>query len=192
MFQNENLELVDQGLDTERYKFQISRSKSVNMTGTIGNHKGSFECDYGATNMQGYLYTKMQQTYPDDTISFKGTGNPNWPFGKYCQSLNIRSHANVASGACRTSGSWRQWCSILQKLIRRRREPQGSGCKHLVFMSLQELDTPTQVERKTWKIPCTYYPSFPCVTSSSNHIYSLARRSIALGDLLGSKLNDSH
>ncbi|KAI1546066.1 hypothetical protein PtrEW4_007306 [Pyrenophora tritici-repentis] len=92
MFQNENLDLLDRGLDTERYRFQISRSKTVNMTGTIGNKKGDFECDYGATNMQGFLYTKMQQTYPDETIAFKGTSSPNWPFA-------VRVEQAVAGGA---------------------------------------------------------------------------------------------
>lgn len=82
MFQNEKLELLDAGKDTERYHFQISRAKSVNVTGSIGDAKGSFECDYGATNIQGQLYTKMSRTYPKDTISVSSTGNPSWPFGK--------------------------------------------------------------------------------------------------------------
>jgi len=80
-FQNEKLELLDSGKDSERFRFQISRTKSVNMTGTIGEEKGDFECDYGATNMQGFLYTKMQRTYPDDTIAVGSTGSPAWPYG---------------------------------------------------------------------------------------------------------------
>jgi hypothetical protein len=82
-FQNEDLELLDSGKDTERYRFQISRSKTVNVTGTLGNKRGDFECDYGATNMQGYLYTKMQQTYPDDTIAVGKVANNAWPYGKH-------------------------------------------------------------------------------------------------------------
>ena len=66
-------------LDTS---FQISRTKTVNMTGSIGSAKGSFECDYGATNLQAYLYTKMARTYPDDTISVTGAANTVWPYGK--------------------------------------------------------------------------------------------------------------
>ncbi|KAF3002593.1 hypothetical protein E8E13_008376 [Curvularia kusanoi] len=79
-FQNAPLDLLDQGKDTERYRFQISRTKSVNMTGTIGNAKGDFECDYGATNLQAYLYTKMARTYPDDTISVPNAPNTVWPY----------------------------------------------------------------------------------------------------------------
>lgn len=83
-FQNAPLDLLDEGKSTERYRFQISRTKTVNMTGTIGNSKGTFECDYGATNLQAYLYTKMQRTYPDDTISVTNTPNTVWPYGKHC------------------------------------------------------------------------------------------------------------
>jgi hypothetical protein len=83
MFQNENLELLDAGKDTERYRFQLSRTKTVNMTGSIGDQSGDFQCDYGATNIQGSLYTKMARTYPKDTIAVGDTGNPSWPFGKF-------------------------------------------------------------------------------------------------------------
>ncbi|KAJ4988875.1 hypothetical protein SVAN01_05682 [Stagonosporopsis vannaccii] len=79
-FQNAPLDLLDKGKDTERYRFQISRTKTVNMTGTIGNSRGNFECDYGATNLQAYLYTKMQRTYPDDTIMVPNTPNTVWPY----------------------------------------------------------------------------------------------------------------
>jgi hypothetical protein len=81
-FQNEELELLDSGKDTERYRFQFTRSKTVNVTGSIGDEKGGFECDYGATNMQGYLYTKMKRTYPDQTIAMSDSKNPEWPYGK--------------------------------------------------------------------------------------------------------------
>lgn len=86
MFQNEKLELLDSGKDTERYRFSITRTKSVNMTGSIGDQKGDFICDYGNTNIQGSLYTKMARTYPKDTIAVGNTGNPAWPYGKYTPS----------------------------------------------------------------------------------------------------------
>ncbi|KAJ8110630.1 hypothetical protein OPT61_g6569 [Boeremia exigua] len=79
-FQNAALDLLDKGKDTERYRFQISRTKTVNMTGNLGNSRGNFECDYGATNLQAYLYTKMKRTYPDDTISVPNTPNNVWPY----------------------------------------------------------------------------------------------------------------
>lgn len=81
-FQNAPLDLLDKGTDTERYRFQIRRTKTVNMTGTIGDTKGNFECDYGATNLQAYLYTKMQRTYPDDTIRVSNAPYTIWPYGR--------------------------------------------------------------------------------------------------------------
>jgi hypothetical protein len=90
-FQNAPLDLLDKGKDTERYRFQISRTKTVNMTGTIGDSKGTFECDYGATSMQAYLYTKMQRTYPDDTIAVPSTPNTVWPYGKQASRLHLLS-----------------------------------------------------------------------------------------------------
>jgi hypothetical protein len=82
MFQNEQLSLLDGGKDTERYMFQFSRAKTVNMTGSIGDQNGDFVCDYSATTVTGYLYTKMAKTYPKDTIATGDTPNPAWPFGK--------------------------------------------------------------------------------------------------------------
>ncbi|KAH7086510.1 hypothetical protein FB567DRAFT_72571 [Paraphoma chrysanthemicola] len=91
MFQNEKLDLLDSGLDTERYRFIISRTKAVNMTGSIGDQFGDFECDYGATTIQGSLYTKMAKTYPKDTIAVGNTGNPAWPYA-------LRVEQTVAGG----------------------------------------------------------------------------------------------
>lgn len=88
IFQNEKLELLDPGKDTERYRFRISRSKTVNMTGSVGNESGDFECDYGATSIQGVLYTKMQRTFPDDTVVVSDAANQAWPYG---QSYNFLS-----------------------------------------------------------------------------------------------------
>ncbi|CAO2657887.1 Nn.00g071470.m01.CDS01 [Neocucurbitaria sp. VM-36] len=103
-FQNENLLLLDKGKDQERYRFQISRSKTVNMTGSIGNERGDFECDFGSTNLQGFLYTKMQRTYPDDTVAVSGVNSNVWPYA-------VRIEQTVAGGqnvpSCKKSdGEW--------------------------------------------------------------------------------------
>ncbi|KAF1914318.1 hypothetical protein BDU57DRAFT_588669 [Ampelomyces quisqualis] len=91
MFQNEKLELLDRGKDTERYRFQITRTRSVNMTGRIGEQQGDFTCDYGSTNVQGSLYTKMARTYPQDTIAVGNTESPAWPHA-------VRVEQTVAGG----------------------------------------------------------------------------------------------
>jgi hypothetical protein len=82
MFQNEKLVLLDSGKDTERYTFLFSRAKSVNMTGSVGDQKGDFSCDYSATTITGSLYTKFAKTYPKDTIAVGDSPNPAWPFGE--------------------------------------------------------------------------------------------------------------
>lgn len=82
-FQNEKLELLDEGKDQERFRFQINRSKTVNMTGSLGEETGDFECDFGSTGLAGYLYTKMSRTYPDDTIAVSGVTGDAWPYGMF-------------------------------------------------------------------------------------------------------------
>ena len=52
------------------------------MTGSLGSHKGDFACDFGTTNLQATLYTKMQRTYPKDNIAVGSTSHPSWPFGE--------------------------------------------------------------------------------------------------------------
>ena len=107
-FQNENLELLDAGKDTEHYRFQIMRSKTVNATTSIGDEKGDFECDYDYTNINGYLYTKMQRTYPDETVAVSGAGDNVWPYGKSIASLTFVCSANkMISCPRRTKCSWR-------------------------------------------------------------------------------------
>lgn len=122
-FQNQRLELIDAGKDTERYHFQISRTKTVNMTGAIGEEQGDFQCDYGATNMQGFLYTRMQRTYPDETIAVGNIGSPAWPFafrveqivagGQDVPSCKKTSGESVSSGLKAQDAS--TLCSCLYK-----------------------------------------------------------------------------
>lgn len=136
-FQNAPLELLDEGKSTERYHFQISRTKTVNMTGTIGDTKGTFECDYGATNLQAYLYTKMQRTYPDDTISVPNTANNVWPYGKSRHSLlYLTAVIDIGSCARRASSRRRRECARLHEVIRRESHQwyHRARCRQPVFM----------------------------------------------------------
>ncbi|KAF1926175.1 uncharacterized protein M421DRAFT_68186 [Didymella exigua CBS 183.55] len=122
-FQNAALDLLDKDKDTERYRFQISRTKTVNMTGTMGNSRGTFECDYGATNLQAYLYTKMARTYPDDTIVVPKTSNTVWPYavrveqavggGNNVPSCTKSTGEHVSSGIVAQDAS--SLCSCLYK-----------------------------------------------------------------------------
>ncbi|KAF1851540.1 uncharacterized protein K460DRAFT_401557 [Cucurbitaria berberidis CBS 394.84] len=90
-FQNEKLQLLDAGKDQERYRFQFSRSKTVNMTGSLGKEKGDFACAFGSTTLQGSLYTKMHRTFPADTIAVSGATSNVWPYA-------VRVEQSVAGG----------------------------------------------------------------------------------------------
>jgi hypothetical protein len=168
MFQNEKLELLDSGKDTERFRFQLSRAKVVNMTGSIGDEKGDFTCDYGATNIGGALYTKMAKTYPPDTIAVQGAGNTPWPFGTFTPFFQY-THDSSANPICscprRTDSSRRRKRSLVQVEIRQHCQPEGTRCGYPVFMSLQELDTSEAV---------------PAIDTKYNHFISYVHHSISL------------
>lgn len=144
-FQNEALQLLDSGKDTERYMFQMSRTKSVNVTGTIGKETGNFECDYGTTTLQGHLYTKLARTYPDDTIVVGNTGYSAWPYGKSCSCEFIREKPTDFRSSCthRTSRGRRPKRALLQDKIRlsSQRKPKGARRRKSLLLSIQKLDT---------------------------------------------------
>jgi hypothetical protein len=161
MFQNEKLELLDAGKDTERFRFQLSRTKTVNMTGSIGDQSGDFQCDYGATNIQGSLYTKMARTYPKDTIAVGNTGNPSWPFGKSIHKVHSRG-TKLTRSSCtrRTDRCWRPKRPQLQDNIRRAgRQLDRTGRRHAVQLSIQELDA-TQDRWLSWSRSTIRFFSF--------------------------------
>jgi hypothetical protein len=116
MFQNEKLELLDSGKDTERFRFQINRPRAFNVTGRIGDQRGDFECDYPSTTIQALLYTKMARTYPKETIAVPDTGNPAWPFGEFAYNFTIVTIADILSSPqSRTKRSRRPKYSIMQE-----------------------------------------------------------------------------
>lgn len=84
-FKNADLALLDAGQDTERYRFQITQTKTVAPRTNITTDNAVAECDFDNTNLQGYLYTKMKKDWPNEE---KGdpSGDPSfgtWPFGMF-------------------------------------------------------------------------------------------------------------
>ncbi|KAF1954617.1 hypothetical protein CC80DRAFT_517518 [Byssothecium circinans] len=88
-FRNAALTLLDKGKDTERYRFQIQTTKTVdpggNMTGT--------QCKFYNTNLQAVLYTKMARSWPDTKIGDPdgNATNTEWPFA-------VRIEQSVSGG----------------------------------------------------------------------------------------------
>lgn len=88
-FKNADLELLDQGQDTERYRFQLDQTKTVSPSQSITDDNAAVECDFDNTSLQAYLYTKMARSYPD-TSKGEPDGSPSfpvWPFGKLKRSI---------------------------------------------------------------------------------------------------------
>lgn len=81
-FSNVPLDLLDSGLDTERYRFQITQTKPVSPSSALTSDNSAAECFYNSTNLDAYLYTKMAKSYPDPSQN-QQSGNPTfpvWPF----------------------------------------------------------------------------------------------------------------
>jgi hypothetical protein len=84
-FTNQELELLDQGKDAERYRFQLSTTKTVKPEKSITEDGQEAECEFVGTSLQAYLYTKMARSYPD-TDKGQPSGDPEfdvWPYGTY-------------------------------------------------------------------------------------------------------------
>lgn len=78
-FKNAPLSLLDSGLDSERYRFQITTDKVVQPSGSITDDNSQATCYYNGTNLQAYLYTKMAKGYPTTQQTIDATYPP-WPF----------------------------------------------------------------------------------------------------------------
>ncbi|KAF2801571.1 uncharacterized protein BDZ99DRAFT_504509 [Mytilinidion resinicola] len=82
-FSNTPLELLDEGLSTERYRFQLdATNKQVSPSGSLTSDNAAVTCFYNSTTLQAYLYTKMASSFPDASKG-ENSGNPSfpvWPF----------------------------------------------------------------------------------------------------------------
>ncbi|ORY16601.1 hypothetical protein BCR34DRAFT_96402 [Clohesyomyces aquaticus] len=81
-FKNQPLVLVDQGQDTERYRFQMQQTKTVSPSSAITDDNAAVECDFESASLQAFLYTKMAKGYPDASKG-ESDGGPSfqtWPF----------------------------------------------------------------------------------------------------------------
>ena len=63
-FSNATLTLVDAGLSTEAYTFQVPMDKKVIPTTALTGDNSASICDYDDTTFSASLYTKMAMTYP--------------------------------------------------------------------------------------------------------------------------------
>ncbi|KAL1612608.1 hypothetical protein SLS60_000837 [Paraconiothyrium brasiliense] len=78
-FKNANLELLDEGKEQERYRFQIDQTKTVSPSTNLTSDNAAVECDF-IGNLQGVLYTKMAKEYPSDQDPDPDTSHTTWPY----------------------------------------------------------------------------------------------------------------
>ncbi|PSN67091.1 hypothetical protein BS50DRAFT_381727 [Corynespora cassiicola Philippines] len=98
-FKNADLELLDEGKSTERYRFQISSTKTV----TADIDGKSADCDFQYTSTQAYLYTKMAKTYPD-TDTGDPTGDPSFPEWPFAVRVEQAVGGGESTPSCSSSG----------------------------------------------------------------------------------------
>ncbi|KAF2017881.1 hypothetical protein BU24DRAFT_161708 [Aaosphaeria arxii CBS 175.79] len=117
-FKNTDLELLDQGKDTERYRFQLSSTKTVSPSTGLTKDNEAASCEFQGTSLQAVLYTKMAKGYPDASKG-ESDGSPSYPVWPFA----VRVEQSVGGGesipSCKASGSGN---SITEGL-----EPQDAG-----------------------------------------------------------------
>ncbi|KAH7138685.1 hypothetical protein B0J11DRAFT_22578 [Dendryphion nanum] len=101
-FSDVPLEFLDQGMETERYRFQIVQEKKVAPEKALTKDGATVECKFPDTSLQAVLYTKMAKTFPSSTESDGNPSFPAWPFA-------VRIEQSAAGGsnvpACKKTGS---------------------------------------------------------------------------------------
>lgn len=90
-FSNVPLSLVDQGRDTEHYRFHTSLDKAVIPTVALTDDNASTECFFNGTTFLGYLYTKMARGYPSAGTAPSSVAYTQWPYA-------IRAEQTIGGG----------------------------------------------------------------------------------------------
>ncbi|KAF1809669.1 hypothetical protein P152DRAFT_476325 [Eremomyces bilateralis CBS 781.70] len=91
-FQNARLALLDQGKDSERYRFQVTTDKMVKPTASLTGDNVGATCYFNATTFTGFLYTKMARDYPNDRMATNGDpAHDLWPYA-------IRAEEVISAG----------------------------------------------------------------------------------------------
>lgn len=108
-FSNVSMQLLDRGLDTERYTFSLPMNKTVIPSVAITNDNSMATCFYNTTIFKADLYTRLAKSYPPSpagtnsnstaaTSTGRGDGNSAtagfdpWPYA-------VRIEETIAGGA---------------------------------------------------------------------------------------------
>ncbi|KAJ4292554.1 hypothetical protein N0V90_009217 [Kalmusia sp. IMI 367209] len=95
-FKNADLELLDEGKSTERYRFQMLQTKTVSPSTNLTEDNASVDCDFANTNLHADLYTKMAKEYPSDQDPSGDPSHTTWPYAVRIEQL-VAGGENVPS-----------------------------------------------------------------------------------------------
>jgi len=85
LFTNISLSLMNATQDTEHYYFQTTMQKATIPNSPLTPTNSVSMCYFNQTNFQGYLYTKMEKTYPNNST----TANATEPYGPWPYAVRI-------------------------------------------------------------------------------------------------------
>lgn len=124
IFDNATLTLVDAGLPTEAYTFQVAMDKQVIPTAALTNDNSAAVCNYNDTTFSAMLYTQMGATYPSGASNQANvTSGPfqSWP--------NAVSVQQVISGGVNVPICYRTKNGNQGDKIDVKTEPAQSSCR---------------------------------------------------------------
>jgi hypothetical protein len=111
-FKNRELELLDQGKDTEHYRFQLNTNKKTTPSQPISkeDEDAEVECAFAGTWLSADLYTRKARSYPDATNTPEEEPKfPVWPYAVRVEQSaaggeNVPSCKEVSNGKPITEG----------------------------------------------------------------------------------------
>ena len=118
-FTNAPLDLLDEGKDTERYRFLIAQTTTVTPATNLTADNAAVDCDF-VGNLQGSLYTKMAKEYPSDR---EPSGDPSYDLWPYAVKIEQSAPGGKGVPNCyKTTKSGQHGESVTDDL-----EPQDAG-----------------------------------------------------------------
>jgi len=94
LFTNVSLSLMNATQDTEHYYFQTTMQKPTIPTTPLTSSNTASMCYFNQTSFQGYLYTKKEKTYPNNSTTVNSTE----PYGPWPYAVRIEQTSPAGAG----------------------------------------------------------------------------------------------
>jgi hypothetical protein len=104
VFSNASMSLMNAGQADEHYFFQMNTQKPTKPASQLGSQNVASTCYFNQTTFQGYLYTQMAKTYPNNGTNDTNTSDPftPWPYA-------VKIEEVAAACSWNTYMSWTVW-----------------------------------------------------------------------------------